>query len=127
MKKTLIATTVVVIAAVGLLLASKSSVAPTLGSVSYGSEYNATSTTAAGTQCLKVGSGTFGGIVVSSTTVGTFTVMNATSSTDAASTTIASFGASVSFGSYEYDSVFDRGLCVRANAGFNGVYTTMWR
>ena len=76
---------------------------------------------------LKVGNCTLGAVVISSTTNAIFTIKNATSTTDIASTTVASFAASAANGTYLYDAELPRGCAVEAPVGFVGSYTITWK
>lgn len=101
---------------------------PVVGSVVMGNEYNyfnASST--AGLTCVKSLPGTLGSVVISSSTLQQFTLTDATSTIDAASTTIAQFFAFPPAGTYQYDIAFTRGLCIRSASGFGGMYTVTWR
>ena len=73
---------------------------------------------------------TLGSVVISSTSpAGLFTIRNATSTTDKASTTVAIFDNStaVAAGTYTFDLVLDRGLVIEMGTGFAGGYTITWR
>lgn len=104
-----------------------------VGSVTVGGEYQGTTTSVAGFAGLQVSlvsnkAGTLGSVVVSSTTpatptTGTLRIMNATSTTDISSTTIASFPIQPTQGTYTFDIFAPRGIIVEAGAGFNGTYT----
>jgi hypothetical protein len=105
-----------------------------LGSVMQGGEYNATTTisTSAGTHWVarSVTSGsscTLGSIIVASSSATTFTIWNATSTTDVSSTTITTLKASVGEGTYTYDIVCSRGLVIETPASFDGSYTVTYR
>jgi hypothetical protein len=104
----------------------------TLSGVSVGSEYNATTTRAmtggvalaapAFRTIVSDSRATLGSVVIASTTAATIRLWNATSTTDSASTSIASFPASVAAGTYTFDSIADRGLIVELGTGFAGDY-----
>jgi len=101
-----------------------------LGSVAISGEYHATTTvaTSAGTHWLaRTGSCTLGSVVVASSSATTLTLMNATSTTDIASTTITTLKAGISEGTYTYDTICTRGLVVETPADFNGSYTVTFR
>lgn len=101
-----------------------------LGSVTAGNEYTATTTasTFGGThRQLKVGPGALGNVTIASTSAHSLTLWNATSTTDSASTTIVTFKASASDGTYTFDASFDRGLVVSAEAGYQGSAVVGWR
>ncbi len=116
-----------------LLLVSSLFVSDTptkLKSVGFGNEYYSTTTVSswAGTpRVIRAGAGTLGSVVVTGTHASIVRVMNATSSTDLASTTIATFAASPANGTYTFDAVFDRGLVVETLTGFTGSYVFTWR
>lgn len=102
------------------------------GSVSVTDEYFATSTTAtvAGKH-LKTTGGTglcaLGSVVVASSSATTFTLWNATSTTDISSTTIATFVADLPEGTYTLDVNCNRGLVLDTPVGFNGYFVTTYR
>lgn len=96
-------------------------------SVVTGSEYISTTTdsTYAGSHrvlrtTVNAPSCTIGSVIVASSSATAFTVWNATSTTDVASTTLATFKASVAEGTYTFDSACSRGIAVSFPAGFNG-------
>lgn len=105
-----------------------------LGSVTQGNEYNSTTTrsTSAGTHWVAKtttngGMCALGSIVVASSSATTLTIWNATSTTDSASTTIATLKAGVAEGTYTFDAVCTRGVVVATPASFNGMYVVTWR
>lgn len=105
-----------------------------IGSVVQGSEYNATTSiaTSAGTHWLaksttNAGVCVLGSIIVASSSDTTFTLWNATSTTDIASTTIVAMVADIAVGTYQYDITCSRGLVVETPASFDGQYTTTYR
>lgn len=102
----------------------------TLGSVETGQEYNATTTDSgeAGTYlAAKSLPGAVGSILVASSSATTFTLWNATSTTDTASTSVITLKASIAEGTYTLDATFDRGVIISAPTGFNGQYITTYR
>jgi hypothetical protein len=75
---------------------------------------------------------TLGSVIVSSTTpalptTGTLRIMNATSTTDVSSTTLASFPIQPTAGTYTFDTFAGRGCIVEVGVGFNGIYTITTR
>ncbi len=109
----------------------------TVGSVTQGSEYQATTTSAifgvAGTSARRQvvissnQSSVLGSIVVASTTNAYFKVWNATSTTDIASSTITTIATSTSAGTYTFDANITRGIIIDVGIGFNGEYTVTYR
>lgn len=106
-----------------------------LGSIVSGQDYTSTttnSTYANSQRSLKGGTttlvgGTLGSIIVTTTSATVVEIMDATSTTDLGSTTLAKFGASPATGTYTFDSSFSRGLRVNFPGSFNGNYTITWR
>lgn len=96
-----------------------------------GSEYSFGTTTAAGSQVFKSTTQTpvctLGSILIASSSATAFTVRNATSTTDVASTTIAVFEANAFEGTYTFDVACTRGVAIEAPTGFNGFVTTTFR
>lgn len=122
----------IIIGLVAVILIVNKSPLPSVGSVTRGGEYQATSTYPVGAAALystliSNTNGTLGSIIVSSTTVGTLKVKNATSTSDVASTTIATFGASPANGTYTFDAIITRGLIIELSPGFTGGYTITYR
>jgi hypothetical protein len=100
--------------------------------VTTGSEYSyvTTATTTGAGEMIKSGGQygcTLGSIVITDSSTTTFSVMNATSTTDSASTTLASFPANAVAGTYIFDLACDRGLSVVAPAGFDGFVVITYR
>lgn len=128
----LIAVGILLVGLIAGLYAKDSS--PPLGSVTQGNEYNSTTTrsTSAGTHWVAKtttngGMCALGSIVVASSSATTLTIWNATSTTDSASTTIATLKAGVAEGTYTFDAVCTRGVVVATPASFNGMYVVTWR
>lgn len=103
------------------------------GSVAEGQEYTATTTGNGQAGLHLLAKTTFNGsscgmgsVIVASSSATTFTVWNATSTTDVASTTITKLKAGIVEGTYTFD-VSCRGVVIEAPAGFNGFYTTTYR
>lgn len=67
--------------------------------------------------------GVLGTVVVTTTSATAVEIMDATSTTDVASTSLAKFGASPATGSYIFDTAFSRGLRVNFLGSFTGNYT----
>lgn len=100
------------------------------GSVSDGEAYTATTTNSVYADKkvpVKLGNGVLGSVIVTGTSATVVELRNATSSTDVASTTIATFAASPSTNTYTFDSSFDRGLVVNFIGSFVGQYTITYR
>ena len=102
-----------------------------LGSVSVGSEYNATTTAdmtaGAFATIISDAQATLGSIVVASSSAGTLQVWNATSTTDVSSTTVTTLKASIGEGTYTFDLNLSRGLIVLPGSGFDGDYVITFR
>lgn len=101
-----------------------------LGSVMPGGEMVATTTVGMGSVHNVVAGNrvaVIGSVIVASSSATSFTIWNATSTTDTASTTIATLKASVAEGTYTFDSELPRGLVVQTPSGFNGNYTITFR
>ncbi|MES2224144.1 MAG: hypothetical protein V4469_04405 [Patescibacteria group bacterium] len=104
----------------------------TAGSIQDGMAYNSTSTDAtwgaSAQRQLKTSGGTLGSVVITSATAGAiFTIKNATSTIDPASTTLATFTAGALGGTYTFDAAFDRGLIVQMNSAIVASTTITWR
>ena len=101
------------------------------GSVVTGSEYGYATTTAAGNTNVRsnlISPGcTLGSVVIASSSATAFTIWNAASTTDAASTTIATFEANAAEGTYTFDVACPRGISIIAPTGFNGFVITTHR
>ena len=112
-----------------------------VGSVGAGLSYQSTTTSATGFGGRQVtivpsvfgsASAILGSVVISSTTgalptTGTLRIMDATSTTDISSTTLASFPIQAVAGDYIFDSNAFRGIIVEAGTGFDGTYTITYR
>jgi len=100
-----------------------------IGSVTQGNDYKyASSTTDTGMKRLVANKpATLGSVIVASTTNATFTIWNATSTTDTASNTVASFPALVGAGTYTFDITVPRGLIIKPGVGFLGQYIVTYR
>ena len=133
--KNLILSVLIVLAgAFGFTYLTADKVSAPLGSVERGHESQATTTIfmTAGTQRVIVGDAInspndtpciFSNVTIGSTSATTFTLWNAASTTDSASTTIAKFKASIVEGTYILDVVAPRGCIVELPAGYNGSAT----
>lgn len=109
-----------------------------LGSIIDGQAYNSTTTSSSwntpalsvgGTKLLKTGSGTFGSVIITNETAGSFNVYDATSTNhgDHATTTLAQIYASVAENTYTFDSVFTRGLLIEFQSSNVASSTITWR
>lgn len=101
------------------------------GSVQDGNAYNATTTgsfAAATSTMLKLGQGTLGSVVIGVTSGTVFSLRDASSISDAASTTLMSLAASPVIGStMTFDVAFSRGLFIEFPASHVGRYTVTYR
>lgn len=101
-----------------------------LGSIQDGMAYTSTSTDstyANSIRMFKTSGGTLGSVIVGGTSATIVELRDATSTTDSASTTIATFAASPATGTYTFDSAFTRGLSVVFTGSFTGKYMITWR
>jgi len=98
-----------------------------LGSVNIANEYHFASTTEAGAKVLQATRTTLGSVTIVKTSAQTVEIKNATSTTDALGTVVATFPASAVVGTYVFDTVLDRGLIVTAAASYAGEFITLYR
>jgi len=101
-----------------------------VGSVMPGGEYMATTTSGVAAGIKSVAPNkvvTLGSVVIASSTTGTMTIKNATSSIDTASTTVITFPANATPGTYTFDADLTRGLFVELGTGFAGDYVITYR
>lgn len=99
-------------------------VTPTFGG--FQDSYKATttdSTYANSIRMVKTSSGVLHSVVVGLTSATVVELRDATSTTDIASTTLVTFGASPATGTYLLDVAFSRGLGVVTTGSFTGKYT----
>ena len=77
----------------------------------------------------RFGSMTLGSVIISSSSVGTLIIHDATSTSDDASTTVAWFDNdnNASPGTYVFDTILTRGLMLDFGAGYFGGATITWR
>ena len=129
---TLFAFVLIVIA--GISLIGKREVT-TLGSTVVGNEYQATTTYSklslplfnTRQTLISNSPGTLGSVIITGAVAGPMIFMNATSTTDIASTTIVVFPASTAVGTYTFDLVITRGLIVESLAGLMPTSTITYR
>lgn len=114
MKQKIIGVIVAILAVFGISVSTNN-----LGSVERSHEYQATSTYAVNGSPLFVNpnaslcantSGVLGSVVINGAVAGRIVIMNATSTTDVSSTTLAVIPASAAVGTYTYDLIAPRGL-----------------
>jgi len=98
-----------------------------IGSVGQTGEYQATSTSWTSTRVIQVAPVTLGSIIITTTDASIVRIMDATSTTDIASTTVAQFQASAGLGTYTFDVALKRGLGIDTVTGFAGKYTATYR
>lgn len=106
-----------------------------LGSVVQSGEYQATTTYSKlgvplfGTNqtIISNNSGVLGSVVITGAVAGPMRFMNATSTTDVSSTTIAVFPNSTAAGTYTFDLVVTRGLILETTASLLPTTTITWR
>ena len=93
---------------------------------SYG---NASSTTFTDSKIyqLKTGQTILGSVTIASSSVVSFKLKNATSSTDISSTTITVFPAAADEATYNFDTAISRGLIIESSSGFNGDIVIMYK
>lgn len=106
----------------------------TLGSVTDGQVFTATTTynnvgtaTFGATKQLKSNAGVLGQVVITTAAAGTIRLQDATSTTDIASTSIATFPASAAAGTYIFNAAFGRGLIVETITGALPTVSIMYR
>lgn len=77
----------------------------------------------------RFGAITLGSVIISSSSVGTLIIHDATSTSDKASTTVAWFDNdnNASPGTYVFDIALKRGLMLDFSAGYHGAATITWR
>ncbi len=106
-----------------------------LGSVVQSGEYQATTTYSKlgvplfGTNqtIISNNSGVLGSVVITGAVAGPMRFMNATSTTDVSSTTIAVFPNSTAAGTYTFDLIVTRGLILETTASLLPTTTITWR
>lgn len=106
-----------------------------LGSVVQSGEYQATTTYSKlgvplfGTNqtIISNNSGVLGSVVITGAVAGPMRFMNATSTTDVSSTTIAVFPNSTAAGTYTFDLIVTRGLILETTANLLPTTTITWR
>lgn len=103
----------------------------TFGSVTVGNDYQTyeATSTMSGAKIVKAGSGSFGSLIVaSSTTAGTFGIYdNALATSTATSTRIAVFQPGLAGGTYTFDREILLGIVLDIGPGFNGDYVVTYR
>lgn len=107
----------------------------TFGGVAIGNEYQATTTYSklgvplftTAQQIISNTPGTLGSVIITGAVAGQMRFMNATSTTDVSSTTVAVFPASTAVGTYVFDLVLTRGLVVESGAGLTPTTTITFR
>lgn len=101
------------------------------GSVMPGGEYSATTTrgVAAGMKVVAANKVvTLGSVVIASSSPTSFTIWNATSTADTASTSVITFPANATPGTYTFDAdLITRGLILQLPTGFAGDYVVTYR
>ncbi len=133
--KNIIACTVgVVIILVAIFYFGNQAKAPGLGSSNVGNDYMSTSTynqyavpQFATSQVIRNSGGTLGSVIITGAVAGTMRFVDATSTTDTGSTTIATFPASAAANTYTFDVEFLRGLIVVTSAFLAPTTTITYR
>jgi hypothetical protein len=117
------------VAAFALLAFSLQQPQHAFSSVITGGEYQATTTGGlpTGHQVVRGSLTTLGSVVIASSSATSFTIWNATSTTDTASTSLVTFEADAAEGTYTFDIDLVRGLVVEEPSGFNGDFVVTWR
>jgi len=89
----------------------------------------ATNTTFASTKTkqIKTGQTILGSVVIASSSAATLKLKNAASTTDIASTTIATIVAAADEGTYTFDVAVNRGLIIESSSGFNGDFVITYQ
>lgn len=98
-----------------------------VGGVTIGNEYQYASSTGAGAVLLQTGPTTLGSVIIMTPSAHTFTIKNATSTTDLTGTVVGVLEASAVEGTYEFDIRLDKGLVVEPASSFAGQYVTTYR
>lgn len=103
----------------------------TQGSVAVGNDYIATTTEStdanASWNFITDRTATLGSVVIASTSVTTFTIKDATSTTDLQGKTVVVFNGSPALGTYTFDIQMKRGIVLTVPSGFNGQYVVTGR
>lgn len=101
-----------------------------LGNAEAGNQSTTTSrfinVTSGSQRALKTVPGVLHNVIITNESVGTYTLKNATSSTDIASTTIIIISPSMIEGSHAIDAAFDRGLFIDHTSTNVGSSTITW-
>jgi hypothetical protein len=128
--------TLIMVVVIGVILFTKSNI-QSIGGVTVGNEYNATTTfptTANVDKLIKTGGGTFGSVVITSAGNVAFDILNATTTNitqrgnlATSSILIASFPIGTAAGTYVFDTNFNFGLLYDVTAGTYGTSTILWR
>jgi len=101
-----------------------------IGGVNIANEYHATTTrdmTADAEQLIQTGGSVLGSVIVASSSATNMSIWNATSTTDIASTTLTTFDADLSNGTYTFDTIMTRGIIIDLPASFDGDYVITYR
>tara|TARA_R110000868_G_scaffold75379_1_gene217546 strand:+ start:534 stop:950 length:417 start_codon:yes stop_codon:yes gene_type:complete len=106
-----------------------------IGAVVRASEYTATTTYSklgvplftTNQNIVSNSKGALGTVIITGAVAGSLRFMDATSTTDTASTTIVVFPASTAVGSYPFDSNFNRGLILESTSGLLPTTTITYR
>lgn len=109
--------------------------APNLGSVSKSNEYQATTTYSklgvptfgVNQTLISNNGGVLGSVIITGAVAGPIKIMNASSTTDTASNTIAVFPNSTAAGTYTFDSIVTRGLIIETTSGLLPTTTITYR
>lgn len=122
----------ILIAIVFILFSRISNTSPILGSIQDGMAYNSTTTdstwSSSAVRMIKTSNGTLGSVIITGATAGAiFELRDATSTIDAASTSIAKFTATAVSGTYTFDVSFNRGLAANMTSGTIASTTITWR
>jgi hypothetical protein len=130
------ALTLIMVVIIGVILFTKSNI-QSVGGVTVGNEYKATTTDWGLTnvdKLIKTGGGTFGSVVITSAGNVAFDILNATTTNitqrgnkATSSILIASFPVGTVVGTYVFDTPFNYGLFYDVTAGTYGTSTILWR
>lgn len=132
--KQILLTSTFLLIALGFTLIFRPQAVTNLGSVSFGSEYQSTTTSqtfavAPAFKLLVDGSGTLGSLIVTTTGTGVINIYDATTTTNGAiygTTTLAKLTTSAA-GTYTFDTVFNTGLLIETVGTNTGSTTITYR
>lgn len=100
----------------------------TSASAIVGNDYKTTEATSSGITLIKPATGSFGSVVIASSSAFRFSVYDLASTTGTSTANrVASFPANAAAGTYVFDREINQGIVIDAGPGFNGSYVVTWR